>query len=105
VDGAAANALPGAVPGPVKQKRRERFMQLQAKVSAGRLARKVGRTLTVLVDEVGPEGALARSSADAPEIDGVVHVGPAPGLRAGEFAKVRITRADEHDLWATLDEP
>ena len=105
VDGAAANALPGAVPDPVKQKRRERFMQLQAKVSAGRLARKVGRTLTVLVDEVGPEGALARSSADAPEIDGVVHVGPAPGLRAGEFAKVRITRADEHDLWATLDGP
>ncbi len=104
VDGAAANALPGAVPDPVKQERRARFMQLQAKVSAGRLARKVGRTLTVLVDEADPEGALARSSSDAPEIDGVVHVGSAPGLRAGEFAQVRVTRADEHDLWAAVDE-
>lgn len=104
VDGAAANALPGAVPDSVKQERRARFMELQAKISAGRLARKVGTMLTVLVDEAGPEGALARSSADAPEIDGVVHVGPAPGLRAGEFAKVRITRADEHDLWATVQD-
>jgi ribosomal protein S12 methylthiotransferase len=104
VDGAAANSLPGAVPESVKQERRARFMELQAEISAGRLARKVGKTLSVLVDEVGAEGALARSSADAPEIDGLVHVGPAPGLRAGEFARVRITRTDEHDLWATLDE-
>jgi ribosomal protein S12 methylthiotransferase len=104
VDGAAANALPGTVPDSMKQERRARFMELQARISARRLARKVGRTITVLVDEVGAEGARARSSADAPEIDGVVHVGAAPGLRAGEFARVRVTRADEHDLWATLDE-
>ena len=103
VDGAAANALPGAVPDPVKQERRARFMELQAKISAGRLARKTGKTFTVLVDEVSADGALARSSADAPEIDGVVHLGPAPGLRAGEFARVRVTHADEHDLWATAD--
>jgi len=104
VEGAAANALRDAVPDPVKQERRARFMELQARISARRLARKVGRTITVLVDEVGPEGALARSSADAPEIDGVVHVGAAPGLRAGEFARVRVTRAREHDLWAIVDE-
>jgi len=104
VDGATANALPGAVPDSVKQERRARFMERQAKISAGRLARKVGTTLTVLVDEAGPEGALARSSADAPEIDGVVHVAPATNLRAGEFIKVRITRADEHDLWASVQE-
>jgi ribosomal protein S12 methylthiotransferase len=104
VDGAAANALPGAVPDAVKQERRARFMQVQAGISARRLARKVGRTITVLVDEVGPEGALARSSADAPEIDGAVHVGAAPGLSAGAFVRVRVTHADEHDLWATLDE-
>ena len=101
VDGAAANALPGALPEPVKQERRARFMELQAKISAARLARKVDKTLTVLVDKVDAGGALGRSSADAPEIDGVVHIGPARGLRAGEFATVRITRANQHDLWAT----
>jgi ribosomal protein S12 methylthiotransferase len=100
VDGAAANALPDPVPDEVKEERRARFMQLQEQISAQRLARKVGRTLTVLADEVGPDGtAVARSAADAPEIDGLVYVAPARELRAGEFAQVRITRADVHDLY------
>ena len=100
VAGAAANALPGPVPQPVKEERRARFMQLQKKISARRLERKVGKTLTVLVDEVNTGGAVARSSADAPEIDGVVHVASSAGLRVGAFVKVRITRAGSHDLWA-----
>lgn len=104
VEGAAANALPEQLPDDVKQERRARFMELQARISAERLARKVGKTLTVLVDEVDAAGALARSNADAPDIDGIVHISSSENLRAGEFATVRVTRADEHDLWATLAE-
>jgi ribosomal protein S12 methylthiotransferase len=100
VDGAAANALPGHVPDEVKEARRARFMERQEAISARRLQAKVGRTLPVLVDEVDADEAVARSSADAPEIDGVVHVSPARRLRAGEFATVRVTRAEAHDLWA-----
>jgi len=99
VEGAAANALPGHVPQEVKEERRGRFMKLQEKISAERLERKIGVTLTVLVDEVNADGAVARSSADAPEIDGVVHVSPAAGLKPGAFARVRVTRAGAHDLW------
>ena len=102
VDGAAANALPGSLPEKVKEERRARFMALQEKISAQRLRRKVGRTLTVLVDEVKADDAIARSSADAPEIDGIVHVAPDPGLKAGDFATVRVTRAGTHDLWAQV---
>jgi len=102
VDGAAANALPGHVPQEVKEERRARFMKLQEKISAERLKRKLGKTLTVLVDEAGPDGAVARSSADAPEIDGVVHVAPAAGLKTGDFVKVRVTKADAHDLWGAV---
>jgi ribosomal protein S12 methylthiotransferase len=102
VEGAAANALPAAVPEDVKQERRARFMLLQETISARRLQRRVGATLTVLVDEVGEESAIARSSADAPEIDGVVHLAPDRHLKAGEFATVRVTRADTHDLWAEI---
>jgi len=105
VEGATANSLPGQLPEEVRESRRARFMELQARISAERLARKVGKTLTVLVDEVDANGALARSSADAPEIDGVVRIGTAAHLRAGEFATVRVTRADEHDLWATPAQP
>jgi ribosomal protein S12 methylthiotransferase len=102
VDGAAANALPGSVPEAVKQERRARFMTLQEEISAQRLQRRIGRTLAVLVDEVKADDAIARSSADAPEIDGIVHVAPDPGLKAGEFATVRVTRSDTHDLWAEV---
>ena len=99
VEGAAANALDGAVPDEVKEERRARFMQTQAKISAARLKAKVGKRLEVLVDEVDDKRARARSMADAPEIDGVVHLRAAKGLRAGEFARVLIEKSDEHDLY------
>jgi ribosomal protein S12 methylthiotransferase len=91
VEGAAANDLPDAVPEAVKQSRRERFMKLQAKISAEKLKAKVGKKLKVLIDTPG----AGRSMADAPEIDGVVRF---KGGNAGEFAEVLIDRADQHDL-------
>jgi ribosomal protein S12 methylthiotransferase len=99
VEGARANDLPGALPGEVREERRARLMQLQEKISARRLERKVGKTLKVLVDEVTAGGALARSSADAPEIDGVVHIEGGDGLRPGDWAQVKVERSDAHDLW------
>jgi ribosomal protein S12 methylthiotransferase len=98
VEGAAANALPGHVPEAIKEERKARFMALQETISAARLKRKVGQTLTVLIDAVGAQGATARSAADAPEIDGVVHVAPDASLKAGEFARVTIVASDTHDL-------
>ncbi len=102
VDGAAANGLPGAVPDELREERRARLMLLQEEISAGRLQRKVGSVQRVLVDEAGPRGAVGRSSADAPEIDGVVHLAPDALLRVGDFAEVLIERADEHDLHGRL---
>jgi ribosomal protein S12 methylthiotransferase len=99
VEGAAANALPGHVPDEVKSERRARFMAVQERVSARRLARRVGTTMRVLVDEAKGARAVARSSADAPEIDGVVRLARARGLNPGDFADVRITKSDAHDLW------
>jgi len=98
VEGAAANELPGAVPEEVKKERRQRFMEVQAEISARRLQDKVGRTLRVLVDTVEGNRAVARSAADAPEIDGVVYVQNAKGVQPGDFIDVRITKADTHDL-------
>jgi ribosomal protein S12 methylthiotransferase len=100
VEGAAANALPDPVAESVKQERQERFMAVQEKISAARLKRKVGQTMEVLVDEVGKNGAIARSAADAPEIDGRVIIRQGTKLKPGEFATVKVTRADAHDLWA-----
>jgi len=96
VQGAAANALPDAVPDEVKEERRGRLMQVQAAISAARLKARIGRTLQVLVDEPG----IGRSSADAPEIDGVVRF--KGRARVGEFAAVLIERAGEHDLHGRL---
>ncbi|MBW8905604.1 MAG: 30S ribosomal protein S12 methylthiotransferase RimO [Betaproteobacteria bacterium] len=92
VEGAAANELPDPLPEPVKEERRRRFMELQARISAAKLQAKVGRTLRVLVDEPG----VARSEGDAPDIDGVVRF---KGGKPGEFADVLIERADAHDLY------
>jgi ribosomal protein S12 methylthiotransferase len=100
VDGAAANALPGAVPEQLKQERQAIFMETQAKISTARLANKIDRPMTVLVEEVNEEGAVARSYADAPEIDGLVYIGDGEALQVGEFAEVMITDSDAHDLWA-----
>ncbi len=98
VEGAVANALPGMLPDEVREERRERFMAVQQAISRQRLARKVGTTRRVLIDEVRPSVAVGRSSADAPEIDGVVYVKARRKLAVGEFVDVRITAAEEHDL-------
>ena len=105
VEGATANELANPVPEEVREERRARVMLLQEEISAKRLQAKVGKTLRVLIDEVGPREAIGRSSADAPEIDGVVHIKRplVPGkqkLAVGQFADVVITKADAHDLWA-----
>jgi ribosomal protein S12 methylthiotransferase len=100
VQGAAANALPGAVPEEVKEERYARLMELTARISAEKLQAKVGRTIDVLIDIAdGEGGATGRSKADAPEIDGEVHLRDAPGARAGDIVRVLIEDADEHDLF------
>lgn len=105
VEGAAANALDGALPDAVREERRARFMQVQAAISGARLQRKLGTVQRVLIDHLTPRGALGRSSADAPEIDGLVHVTTRRKLAVGEFIDVRIERADEHDLFGVPASP
>ncbi len=102
VAGAAANELPDAVPEEVKEERLARFMELQEQISADRLQAKVGRREQVLIDEVVEEGAVGRSRADAPEIDGLVFIDGATHLPVGEFVEVEIEEADEHDLWGHI---
>jgi ribosomal protein S12 methylthiotransferase len=108
VEGASANALPDPVPEAVKEERRARFMAVQAQISAAKLARRVGTIQDVLVDSVeAPRGrgrgsAVARSTADAPEIDGLVRIAGAGHVQPGTFLPVRITGAEEHDLTASV---
>lgn len=102
VKGAAANELPGQIPEPVKQQRLQRFMEHQAQISAARLQQRIGQTGAVLVDEVVAEGAVGRSTADAPEIDGQVFIDGATHLQVGDIVQVEFEAADEHDLWARL---
>jgi ribosomal protein S12 methylthiotransferase len=122
VEGAAANALPDPVPEEVKQERFERIMALSARISTAKLAAKVGKTIDVLIDRVDespsppeasakghfdaphPEhhhgiGATGRSQADAPEIDGEVHLRDAGHLEPGDIVSARIEDSDEHDLY------
>jgi ribosomal protein S12 methylthiotransferase len=100
VDGAAANALPNHVPEELKQERLARFMAVQEEISANKQRNKIGRIEMVLVDEVEGDVAIGRTSADAPEIDGVVHLADADGLMPGDLVEVEITGSDGHDLWA-----
>ena len=104
VEGATANLLANPVPEEVREERRGRLMQLQEGISKKRLQAKVGSTMRVLIDEVNRTGGVGRSSADAPEIDGVVYVKPPyephKKLVVGEFVDVTVTAADAHDLWA-----
>ena len=100
VEGATANELPDHVPPEVQEERYVRFMERAAKISAERLAAKVGRRLRVLVDAVENGRAVARSEADAPEIDGVVHIERAKGLKPGDWADVEVRSADAYDLHA-----
>ena len=107
VEGAEANKLPNPVPEDEKQYRLERFMEVQAEISANKLAEKIGQTITVLTDETSQgetekeDITIARSSSDAPEIDGLVYI-QGELLEPGQFAQVEITHTDEHDMWAKL---
>ena len=109
VAGAAANDLPGAVPEAVKEERYARIMEKTAAISAAKLQAKIGRTLPVIIDAVGePDedgdiGATGRSQADAPEIDGAVHLREVPAsLQPGDIVRVTIEDADEHDLFGAI---
>jgi ribosomal protein S12 methylthiotransferase len=100
VKGARANALENPVPDEVKQERWDRFMALQQQISADKLQRKIGTTIEILIDAVSEDGAVGRSRADAPEIDGNVFLDGANDLRPGDFVEAEVTDADEYDLWA-----
>ncbi|MDD3529916.1 MAG: 30S ribosomal protein S12 methylthiotransferase RimO [Gallionellaceae bacterium] len=99
VEGAAANALPDPVDEDIKQDRLARFMDVAADISAAKLRRRLGSEMTVLVDEAVGGRAVARTYADAPEIDGVVHIAQGKGLQPGDLVRVKITRSDDYDLW------
>jgi ribosomal protein S12 methylthiotransferase len=101
VDGASANALPDPVPEAVKQERYERFMLKQQAISAQKLQSRIGKPMTVLVEYPDEQGYVARSYADAPEIDGLVHIETDAKLPLGEFCRIEITGADEYDLYAS----
>ena len=102
VDGAAANDLDNHVPEELKQERWKRFMETQQEISTQKLQAKIGQKLEVLVDEANAEGIVARSAADAPEIDGNVFLEPNPEVQAGDFIQVKIHDADEYDLYGAL---
>jgi ribosomal protein S12 methylthiotransferase len=104
VDGAKANELPDHIPEEVKEERLARFMETQAEISASRLQQKVGKLIDVLIDEVDEEGAIGRSMADAPEIDGLVFLNGETELNPGDFVSGTVIAADEHDLWVELEE-
>ncbi len=101
VKGAAANALPDPVPEEVKVDRWEQFMALQQSISTSKLQRKVGTTQQILIDRVSSDGATGRTQADAPEIDGVVHLPGVTEFQPGELVEAEITAADEYDLWVS----
>ncbi len=103
VEGATANTLPDPVPEAIKDERYARFMQVQEVISRQRLADKVGRTVTVMIDQIENDQVIARSSADAPEIDGLVYVSAPPAdLQPGDFLQVEITGSDAHDLYTCI---
>lgn len=102
VDGAKANELPDHVPEDIQQERWERFMAKAQEISTRKLARRVGQTMTVLIDDVDEEGAVGRTIADAPNIDGMVYLNDYFDCAAGDFVEVKITHSDEYDLWAEV---
>lgn len=109
MEGAAANALPDPVPEAVKEERYARIMEATARISAAKLQAKIGRTLPVIIDEVGEAdedgdiGATGRSQADAPEIDGQVFLRDVPAtLAPGDIVAASIEDADEHDLFGVI---
>jgi ribosomal protein S12 methylthiotransferase len=102
VEGAAANSLGAHVAPEVQQERYERFMEHAQAISAARLQRRVGTTIQVLIDALDGKAAVARSEADAPEIDGQVRITNGGKLKVGEFTQVLVTRADAYDLTAKV---
>ncbi|GAB1438523.1 30S ribosomal protein S12 methylthiotransferase RimO [Providencia sp.] len=102
VEGAKANELESQVPEEVKEERYHRFMQLQQQISTQRLKDKIGREILVIIDEVDDEGAVGRSMADAPEIDGMVYLNGEFAVKAGDIVKVLVEHADEYDLWGSI---
>ncbi len=101
IEGAQSNELPNPIPEDEKQDRVERFMEVQANISAAKLSAQIGKRMTVLTDDTGEDFTIARSYADAPEIDGVVFI-EGERLESGQFAEVEITHSSEHDLWGQL---
>jgi ribosomal protein S12 methylthiotransferase len=101
VEGATANDLPDTLPDEIKEERYERFMQTQQVISTAKLQKRIGQTMTVLIDEVDEEGAIGRTYADAPEIDGMVYLNGDTDVQVGERVQVKIEHADEYDLWGT----
>jgi len=102
VAGAPANELAGAVPKEVQEERWNRLMAHQQEISAKRFAAKIGREMDVLIDEVDEEGAIGRSWADAPEIDGAVYLNDEFKVKPGDMVRVKIEEADEYDLWGSV---
>ena len=102
VEGARSNDFADPVSDEIKQERWEQFMSVQQEISVNRLAAKVGQTLEVLIDELSPEGAIGRTSADAPEIDGLVYLDTAEDVQPGDLVRATITAADEYDLYGEL---
>lgn len=104
VEGAVANDLGNLIPEEIKQERLQRFMEKQASISTERIKRNIGKERVVLIDEVSESGAVARSMADAPDIDGLVYITDAADydVHAGDFVKVYIDNTDQHDMWAHL---
>jgi len=104
VRGATANDLPDHVPAALKQERWDRFMEVSQRISAGKLAAKVGRRIEVIVDEVDAEGATCRTMGDAPEIDGNLFIDDGlESLSPGDIGTVTVDEASEYDLWGTID--
>ncbi|MEM6627028.1 MAG: 30S ribosomal protein S12 methylthiotransferase RimO, partial [Pseudomonadota bacterium] len=99
VEGAVSHTLSNHVPEDLKEERWHRFMQVQQEISQARGEAQIGRTLDVIIDEIDEDGALGRTSADAPEIDGLVRLDPNEDLKPGDIVKTAITDADAYDLW------
>src|SRR5262249_49249333 len=102
VAGARANALEGAVPEEVKEERWHRFMAAQQRISAELMQARVGTTFEVMIESSDALGAVGRSAWDAPEIDGLVFLNGASGVRPGDIVRARATRADAYDVWAEV---
>ncbi|MBU3022990.1 30S ribosomal protein S12 methylthiotransferase RimO [Aestuariibacter sp. A3R04] len=108
VEGAKANDLPDPVPEAVKQNRLTRFMAVQSEISAQRLKNRIGKEYLVVIDSIDSEGAVGRTYADAPEVDGVVHLNGVYDVKPGDRVWAEIIHADEHDVWGVVhadDEP